>query len=157
MNATRQASSEVPSSDGPAGQQPKSSFRHPQDRAGGVGVLIDSWKLVVLQRYAKFDGRARRPEFWWFQLANAIVAIILDLLGSVSSILSPIYVIYALAIIIPSVAVGIRRLHDTGRSGWWWLIALVPLVGPIVLLVFFVLDSTPGTNQYGVSEKYPTA
>ena len=118
--------------------------------------IIYYWKLVVLQRYAQFQGRARRAEFWWFTLANAIIAIALSILGAVSSIFNILYYVYALGVLIPGIAVGVRRLHDTGRSGWWWLIALVPLVGPIVLLVFFASDSTPGSNQYGVSEKYPT-
>jgi uncharacterized membrane protein YhaH (DUF805 family) len=59
-------------------------------------------------------------------------------------------------VLVPGVAVGIRRLHDTGKSGWWLLIALVPIVGIIVLIVFFAQDSTPGVNDYGMSEKYPT-
>ncbi|MEX2625971.1 MAG: DUF805 domain-containing protein [Ilumatobacteraceae bacterium] len=119
--------------------------------------IIDYWKLVVLERYAKFDGRARRAEFWWFVLANLIVYVVLAILaGAVSAVFWVLYVVYALAMLVPSIAVAIRRLHDTGKSGWFLLISFIPVVGPIILLVFYVLDSTPGTNQYGTSEKYPT-
>jgi uncharacterized membrane protein YhaH (DUF805 family) len=119
--------------------------------------LVDAWTLVVLQRYAKFDGRARRCEFWWFALASTIIGTVLALLGAASSIFTILYFIYVLGVIIPTVAVGVRRLHDTDRSGWWYLIVVVPVVGAIVLLLLFVLDTTPGTNRYGTSEKYPTA
>ena len=88
--------------------------------------LVGYWKQVVLERYAKFDGRARRAEYWWFTLGNVIVAIVLSLLGGVSDIFTVIYFLYALAVLIPSIAVAIRRLHDTDKSGWWLLISLVP-------------------------------
>jgi uncharacterized membrane protein YhaH (DUF805 family) len=119
--------------------------------------MIDIWKLVVTERYAKFDGRAGRAEYWWFFLANMIVvAILFGLgvvaiffeLGGVSSIFFILYTIYALAMILPSIAVGIRRLHDTNKSGWWLLIALIPF-GSLVIFVFTVLPTAPGPNQYG--------
>ena len=118
---------------------------------------VDAWKLVVLERYAKFDGRARREEFWWFTLATVIIAFALVVLSSISSIFWVLYLIYALAVFIPSLAVGVRRLHDTDRSGWWLLIDFIPFIGAIVLLIFFCSDSTPGPNNYGASEKYSTA
>jgi uncharacterized membrane protein YhaH (DUF805 family) len=117
--------------------------------------LVGYWKQVVLERYAQFTGRARRAEYWWFALSSAIVGIVLSILGAASSIFLILYYVYALAVLVPSIAVGIRRLHDTDRSGWWLLIALVPFVGVIVLIVFLATDSTRGTNQYGTSEKYP--
>lgn len=118
--------------------------------------IVDYWKRAVLERYAKFDGRARRAEFWWFWLANVIVLIVLaTLAGAVSEVLWVLYALYALAMFVPSLAVAVRRLHDTGKTGWLLLLGFVPVVGPIVLLVFYLLDSTPGTNQYGTSEKYP--
>ena len=119
--------------------------------------LISYWKLVVLERYAQFTGRSRRAEFWWYFLANFIVSIGLNILVGIASIFWVVYVIYSLAVLIPGLAVGIRRLHDTDRSGWWLLIALIPLVGAIVLIVFFATDGAPGPNQYGASEKYATA
>jgi len=114
--------------------------------------LIGYWKRVVLERYAEFTGRSSRAEFWWYFLANLIVGIVLNVLVAVSWIFWVPYVIYSLAVLIPGLAVGVRRLHDTDRSGWWLLIALVPLVGIIVLIVFWVGEGTPGPNQHGVPE-----
>ena len=117
--------------------------------------LIDYWKRVVLENYANFQGRARRAEFWWFVLANIIISIGLSLLMAIASALIVLYIVFWLAMLIPSLAVGVRRLHDTGKSGWFLLLELIPLIGGIILLVFFATDSTAGTNQYGTSEKYP--
>jgi len=114
--------------------------------------LIGYWKLVVLERYALFQGRAGRPEFWWFTLANVIVAVILNVLAAATSLFLVVYVIYALALIVPSLAVAVRRLHDTDKSGWWILISLVPFVGGIILIVFLCLAGTPGPNRYGVAQ-----
>jgi uncharacterized membrane protein YhaH (DUF805 family) len=111
--------------------------------------IIENWKLVVLERYAKFDGRAGRAEFWWFVLANVVVYVALLILAQISSIFLVLYFLYALAILVPSIAVAIRRLHDTDKSGWLLLIGLVPLVGAIVLLVFYAMESTKGPNQFG--------
>ena len=119
--------------------------------------LIAYWKLVVLERYAKFEGRAGRAEFWWFFLANLIIDVVLSILDRVSLLFAIISICYSLGVLIPSIAVGIRRLHDTNRSGWWLLIGLVPFVGAIVLIVFFALESAPGTNQWGPSEKAAVA
>jgi uncharacterized membrane protein YhaH (DUF805 family) len=111
--------------------------------------LIGYWKRVVLERYAEFSGRSSRAEFWWYFLANLIIGIVLNVLTSVSSIFWVPYVIYSLGVLIPGLAVGVRRLHDTDRSGWWLLIALVPIVGIIVLIVFWAGEGTPGPNRYG--------
>ena len=105
-----------------------------------------NWYLEVLKKYAVFDGRARRTEFWLFVLFNGIIGFIL-------SFVSILEILYMLAVFIPSLAVGARRLHDTGRSGWWMLISFVPLIGAIVLLVFFVQDSQECDNQYGPNPK----
>ena len=132
----------------------------PPSNYGGAGQpalpnpLISYWKRVVLEKYADFTGRARRSEYWWFTLANIIALFVLVVLITVADIFWVLYVIYGLALIIPSIAVTIRRLHDTDKSGWWILIALVPFVGGIILLVFMCIDSTRGTNQWGPSEKY---
>ena len=122
-----------------------------------------SWYLQALKKYAVFSGRSRRMEYWYFVLFNIIVSIVLGvidgLLGTSGSyagagLLSG---IYGLAVLIPSLAVTVRRLHDTDRTGWWILIALVPLIGVIVLLVFALLEGTPGNNQYGPNPKGATA
>ncbi len=118
-----------------------------------------SWFVEALKKYAVFSGRSRRKEYWYFVLFVVIVSIVLSLIDSLSGtyhsesgtgLLSG---IFSLAILIPSIAVSVRRLHDIGRTGWWVLISLVPLIGWIVLLVFHVQDSTPGTNRYGRNPK----
>ena len=116
------------------------------------------WYLDVLKKYAVFGGRARRKEYWLFTLFNMIIAYVLlaiDYLlgtdfGSGSGLLET---LYTLAVFLPGLAVFVRRLHDTGRSGWWFFIAFVPLVGWIVLFVFMVLDSQSGSNKYGENPK----
>nr|WP_290444133.1 DUF805 domain-containing protein [Pseudoalteromonas sp. XMcav2-N] len=120
--------------------------------------MIDSY-LSVLKNYTEFKGRARRKEYWLFMLCNLIVMIVLGLVDMMLGMYSEeagvglVSGLYALAVIIPSIAVGVRRLHDIGRSGWWMLLTFVPLVGPLVLLVFNVMDSNPGENEYGPNPK----
>ena len=111
--------------------------------------IIENWKLVVLERYAKFDGRAGRAEFWWFVLANFVVYVALLILAQISGIFMVLYFLYALALIVPNIAVAIRRLHDTDKSGWLLLLVLVPLIGGIILLVLCAMEGTKGPNQYG--------
>ncbi|MCD6045952.1 MAG: hypothetical protein K0R48_1115 [Gammaproteobacteria bacterium] len=114
------------------------------------------WYLKVLQNYAVFSGRARRKEYWYFILFNTIVTIFLSLIDFFlfsQSGLGIFCFIYGLAVLIPSFAVFVRRLHDTGRSAWWLLWILIPLIGGIVLLVVTVLDSEPGANRYGPNPK----
>ena len=121
-----------------------------------------SWYIKVLKNYAVFSGRARRKEYWWFSLFNFIFALVLELInffiiashihGLIDSLIL-LSIIYNLAVIVPSIAVAVRRLHDTNRSGWWCFIGLVPVVGSIILLVFFALDSQPGENRYGPNPK----
>ncbi|MCB1121117.1 MAG: DUF805 domain-containing protein [Verrucomicrobiae bacterium] len=107
----------------------------------------------VLKKYTVFEGRARRKEYWMFALFNIIIAVIL--LAVEIAIGGPgiVYMIYCLAVLLPSLAVCVRRLHDTGKSGWWILISLVPAVGGLILLVFMVMDSQPGDNQFGPNPK----
>jgi len=122
-----------------------------------------NWYLEALKKYAVFSGRARRKEYWYFTLFNIIISIVLAVIDGVTGSFSAetgmglLGGIYTLAIVIPSIAVSVRRLHDTERSGWWLLIALIPLIGAIVLLVFMVQDSKPGQNQYGANPKEATA
>jgi len=111
--------------------------------------IIENWKLVVLERYAKFDGRAGRGEFWWFALANILVYLALLILAQISGLFLVLYFLYALAVIVPSIAVAIRRLHDTDKSGWLLLLGFVPLIGVIILLVFYIQEGTAGPNQFG--------
>jgi uncharacterized membrane protein YhaH (DUF805 family) len=119
--------------------------------------MINIWKTVVLQRYAKFDGRAGRAEFWWFALANFIIMIALAILTGILSIFWIIYIGYAIAVIIPSIGVAIRRLHDTNKSGWFILLGLIPFVGFIILIVFYAMEGTNGPNDHGAAAEPATA
>lgn len=106
------------------------------------------WYIEVLRKYAVFEGRARRKEYWMFVLVNIIIAFTL---GVIEGAIGVYFFnrIYGLAVLIPSLAVGVRRLHDTNRSGLWLLIGLVPVVGFIVLLIFMAQPGDDGDNQYG--------
>ena len=123
--------------------------------------------LKVLKEYANFKGRARRSEYWYFVLFNMIfglIAIGLDnLLGSTFKFDSPegiidlhygyIYLLYVLAVLIPGLAVAVRRLHDVGKSGWMLLVSFIPLIGAIWLLILFFTDSKVGENKWGPNPK----
>lgn len=115
------------------------------------------WYLQALRKYAEFNGRARRMEYWMFALFNIIISLVLGLIEGLAGSPGVLASLYSLAIFVPSIAVSVRRLHDTDRSGWWLLIGLVPLIGAIALLVFMVSDSQPGSNQYGANPKEMTA
>jgi len=111
------------------------------------------WYLAVLKKYAVFSGRARRKEYWMFFLFNFIVAIglaIIDGLFGGSGVLGT---LYALGVFIPNVAVSVRRLHDTNRSGWWLLLYFIPIIGALVVLFFMVQDSNEDENDFGESPK----
>lgn len=113
-----------------------------------------SYYLGVLKKYAVFKGRARRAEYWYFVLFNFIASIILSIIDgfimtSVEGGIGFLAAIYGLAVIIPSIAVAVRRLHDTGRSGWMLLLSFIPFIGIIWVIVLFILPSGPGSNKYG--------
>ena len=126
-----------------------------------------NYYLNALRNYTLFSGRARRSEYWYFILFNAIfslLAVVLDhLLGTsfiINTINGPIdfyygycYLVYALIVFLPSLAVLVRRLHDVGKSGWFFLISLIPIVGAIWLLVLLFTDSVEGPNKYGLNPK----
>ncbi|MFW1676910.1 DUF805 domain-containing protein [Pontibacter sp. JAM-7] len=108
-----------------------------------------NWYLDVLEKYAVFSGRARRSEYWLFCLVNLLVFV---LIASIDSLLSSGGILggmYSLVILLPSLAVCVRRLHDTGRSGWWMLVGLIPVLGTLVLLAFLIQDSDDSCNQFG--------
>lgn len=111
------------------------------------------WYLNVLKNYVGFQGRARRKEYWMFVLISTIVSVVLSIVESIADISSLLTGLYSLVVLLPSLAVGVRRLHDTGRSGWWLLLSLIPLIGAIVLIVFMCQDSQDNDNQYGQNPK----
>lgn len=128
------------------------------------------WYLKVWKQYAQFDGRARRQEFWMFTLFNLMAVLVLAILGGIGLAISEDYgsilfiplVVYYVAAFVPTLAVTVRRFHDTGKSGWVLLLLIVlgiiPFVGivaSIIQLVFVCTDSDQGTNEYGPSPKYP--
>tara|TARA_R100000005_G_scaffold96344_1_gene82558 strand:- start:2504 stop:2887 length:384 start_codon:yes stop_codon:yes gene_type:complete len=119
-----------------------------------------NWYLDVLKnKYAMFNGRARRKEYWFFVLFNILASIALGIVDGITGTFNDemgvglLGGIYWLAVLIPAIAVAVRRLHDTGRTGWWLLLCLIPVIGGLVLLIFMVFDSEPGDNQYGPNPK----
>ena len=112
-----------------------------------------NWYLNVLKKYAVFEGRAQREEYWMFVLFNVLILFALNFLEGLVDGPGVLGLLYSLAVMIPGLAVSIRRLHDTNRSGGMLLILLVPLLGAVVLLVLMAQDGTPGDNQYGANPK----
>ncbi|UUV20254.1 DUF805 domain-containing protein [Paenimyroides aestuarii] len=128
--------------------------------------MIDWYKKVVFENYANFNGRARRSEYWYFVLCNFLITMCLYIPmiismgvsgeqqpGALFYLFFALIMIYSLAILVPSLAVAVRRLHDTGRSGWFYFVGLIPLVGSILLLVWFFTEGQRGTNEYGPDPK----
>lgn len=123
-------------------------------------ILLDYFKLCVSQKFATFSGRTRREEYWLFYLdclivSSALSSLSLSLVHNIVAnvIVTTISVAWTLFVLIPSLAVLVRRLHDTNRSGWWLLLFLLPIIGGIVLFVFTVLPGTVGENDYGDDPK----
>ena len=118
---------------------------------------ILNWYIQVLRdRFFAYEGRARRQEYWSFVLVNFIVIValsILEMIPGIGFLFGIVSLLYTLVILIPSVTLGIRRLHDIGWSGWWILLGLIPVVGAVALIVLHVFDSEPGSNQYGPNPK----
>lgn len=121
------------------------------------------WFLVCFRKYATFAGRAQRMEYWMFMLICALIAVAAFVLmsavgflmngsralGYIAMVVYSLLITFFLAAILPALAVSVRRLHDTGRSGWWWFISFIPVVGPLVFLVFMLQDSEADENAYG--------
>ena len=118
-----------------------------------------NWYLAALKKYAVFAGRARRKEFWFFMLFNTLVTVALAMIDLWTGTydedvgLGVLSGLYAVAMIVPGIAVTVRRLHDTDRSGWWYLLLFIPVIGALVILVFMLLDGTPGSNRFGPNPK----
>lgn len=115
-----------------------------------------NYYLSVLKKYAVFEGRASRAEFWYFVLFNLIVGILVSVVGHFvtgGGKNNFFFALYALVVLLPGLGVTIRRLHDISRKGWWIFIWAVPLVGPIILIVFLTQNGHTGPNQYGADPK----
>ena len=112
-----------------------------------------NWYLGCWKKFAEFSGRARRQEYWMFVLFNFLVSVAVGVVDGILGTGGSLGGLYSLAVLVPSLAVAARRLHDTDRSGWWMLIALIPVIGWIVLLVFLCSDSKPGENRFGANPK----
>lgn len=118
------------------------------------------WMLLPLKRYADFSGRSRRKEYWMFLLgiiiafvALAAVEGVVGISGSVAGVYGPLTLILAIAIIIPGIAVQVRRFHDQDKSGWFVLLGLIPFVGGLIVLIFMLLEGTKGPNRFGPDPK----
>ncbi len=113
-----------------------------------IDGLINNYIDVVTNKYFSFKGRASRREYWYFYLANFCIALVLVMLDQIwgMEILSS---IYSLAILVPNLAISVRRLHDVGRSGWWYLIAFVPVIGIVIILIWACTRGDEGVNEYG--------
>ncbi|MFC8277987.1 DUF805 domain-containing protein [Streptomyces sp. NPDC057271] len=116
-----------------------------------------NWYLDVLKKYAVFTGRARRQEYWMYMLFNVIAYVVLAILDAVLTTAPLLTAIYALGVFLPTLGVTIRRLHDTGRSGWMILLGLIPLVGGIILIVFYATEGNQTDNAYGPNPKLAPA
>jgi uncharacterized membrane protein YhaH (DUF805 family) len=111
------------------------------------------WYLEALRKYADFSGRARRREFWYFYLFHLLAVLALMAIEIAVDLGGFLPMIYAAAVVLPAIAVGVRRLHDTGRSAAWLLVGFIPVVGTIALLIFLVQGGQPHTNDYGPNPK----
>jgi len=116
--------------------------------------MVEYFKLAI-SKYAQFTGRSRRSEFWYFTLVNMLITYGLQGVGFATEIgiFGILAGIVSLALFIPGLAVAVRRMHDTGRSGWWVLIAIIPVVGWILYIIWAASDSQPGANEYGPNPK----
>ncbi len=113
------------------------------------------WYLDVLKKYVLFSGRAHRPEFWYFMLVNVIILVVLRFIDGAcgmmfdSGLAGGLSTLYTLAVLLPYLGVGVRRLHDTGRTGWWILLGVIPLIGTLILIFLYALPGEAGDNEYG--------
>lgn len=112
-----------------------------------------NWYIQVLTKYAEFNGRARRSEYWYFVLINILISALFFLISFLISLWGILSLLYSIAVFIPGIAVSVRRLQDTGRSDGTLLLAFIPIIGAVILLVFFFQDSVVGENEYGIWPK----
>jgi uncharacterized membrane protein YhaH (DUF805 family) len=123
---------------------------------GGQGPAFVEAIKICFNKYVDFQGRACRAEYWWWTLFAIIVSVVIEVLEGLGNSVSGTQIfsilgLASLALVLPGIAVSVRRLHDLGKSGWWFLIALIPLVGPIILIVWFAGRGAEGNNEYGAN------
>lgn len=111
------------------------------------------WYLKALRQYADFNGRAQRAEFWMFTLISTVISLVLAVLDHLLGLGGRLPSLYGLLVLLPSLAVTARRLHDIGRSGWWMFLGLVPVVGWVITIVWYATDGTPQPNIWGANPK----
>lgn len=114
--------------------------------------MIEIFKDVVTNKYAQFEGRARRAEYWYFYLVYILLAIAANIVDAIVGF-PALGIILALGLLVPNLAVAVRRLHDTGKSGWWLLILFLPILGAIAILVFLCTEGDSGSNEFGPDPK----
>jgi uncharacterized membrane protein YhaH (DUF805 family) len=107
------------------------------------------WYVAVLKKYAEFDGRASRTEFWMFWLVHFVIRVGLLILAGFADVFLLLFFLYQLVLLLPTISVTIRRLHDADRSGWWYLVVFFPVVGGVALLGMAMAEGDPGENKYG--------
>jgi uncharacterized membrane protein YhaH (DUF805 family) len=135
----------------PYPESPGSPYGEPEPRRGYLqGGPVGFGEAVTegFRNIVTFSGRASRSAFWWFALGAIIIDIVVAIIGRAAHVVVIQYVVEVIVALV-SLSLSVRRLHDTNRSGWWWLIGLIPIIGGIVLLVFYCLPGTPGPNKYG--------
>ena len=133
----------------PPGQGGWEPDRRTYLQGGPVGfgeAISEAFKNIV-----NFNGRASRSAFWWFTLGVIIIDIIGAIIGRTAHALAIQYIIYIIVALV-SLSLAVRRLHDSGKTGWWWLIGIIPIIGTITLIVFYCLPGTPGPNKYDVQQ-----
>jgi uncharacterized membrane protein YhaH (DUF805 family) len=139
-------------------------FSYLDDGAEEAGEQTMEWMLLPLKRYADFSGRSRRKEYWMFVLGVFIAAILLSIVegatgmsGMIGGAYGPLTAIFFLGILVPSIAVQVRRFHDQDKSGWFVLLALIPILGSLAIFIFMCLSGTHGPNRFGPDPKDPTS
>ncbi len=115
--------------------------------------VIANFKTVITAHYMDFDGRTRRRDFWLYVLAVFVLSLVVGVVSELVGIRSLMTDLLALALLLPNIAIAARRLHDTGRSGWWLLLALIPILGWLGLIYFYLLDSDADANRFGQCPK----
>ena len=115
--------------------------------------IIDNFRKIVTRHYVDFEGRARRSQFWYFVLVYFVIALVLSILQQIVGLGYLLSGLLGIALLLPNLSLGVRRLHDTNKSGWWILIGIIPILGWIALIYFYCQPGTAGSNTFGADPK----